>query len=151
MAPAPAHAASDAFPAAQLLQTLGIDRSGVKATSLYCLRMRRPQGVHGPLAQLLYVGAERATPYAAALGADGGPAHPLWRNVPQVVRNAWRNHYRLVDRPAQVTVQHGQETATVYALRLALRGTCIEVCGGLYAMLGTSAPEERPLIRDTVT
>jgi len=62
----------------------------------------------------------------------------------------WRSHLRL-DSLGQTWAQAGAETACVFALRAALKGTGIEVTGGLYALQGTSMPDERPLVHNALT
>lgn len=62
----------------------------------------------------------------------------------------WRSHLRL-HAVGQTWAQAGAETACVFALRAALKDTGIEVTGGLYALQGTSMPDERPLVHNALT
>ena len=133
-------AARKHFPAVQLLEQVGLaehaDRIGDKALKLYCTRLHRAEGLFGPARTVLYVGRQRASDYKAALlGEGGGPGHTAWRDVPSVLKCMYRQHLRL-EACGEVWAQAGQETAVVYALRLALEGTGIEVTGGLYAYGG---------------
>jgi len=118
----------------------------VEEQALYCVLMRRASDG----ARLMYVGAERAEAYFAALADGAGPAHASWADTPKRLQSAWRAQYR-VTATTTTTSQIGMETATVYALRRALRPLRIEVTGGLYAMRGSALTRKRPLVENTIT
>ena len=149
---------SDRPPAAALLHQAGlgehVDR--IPMVDYYLVDMHRPGSPGETERRALYVGRERAQGYIGALVAPaegGGPGHRDWRYVPQFLKCMWRQHMyvRLGGDVPTVRAPVGQETALVFVLRKALEGTGIEVTGGLYALQGTSAPHERPLVHNTIT